>query len=114
MERLNIGSRACLDKGELSVYTTNRTGRLGLIRLAVSALLGRLRQEKDFLAFTTKDIWIGTKHKRVRVALDGEVTIIPSICRKVMANSTWQDARAWLWKRSQDAEWICFLQATTT
>jgi YegS/Rv2252/BmrU family lipid kinase len=76
MERLNIGSRACLDKGELSLYTTNRTGRLGLIRLAGSALLGRLRQERDFLAFTTKDIWIGTKHKRVRVALDGEVIIM--------------------------------------
>ncbi|MGA2263748.1 MAG: diacylglycerol kinase family protein, partial [Acidobacteriota bacterium] len=35
MEWLNIGSRACLDKGELSLYTTNRTGRLGLIRLAM-------------------------------------------------------------------------------
>jgi len=76
MEWFNIGSRASLDKGELSLYTTNRTGRLGLIRLALSALLGGLRQERDFLAFTTKDIWIGTRHKRVRVALDGEVTIM--------------------------------------
>ena len=76
MERLNIGSRACLDKGELSLYTTNGTGRLGLIRLALRALLGGLRQERDFLAFTTKDISIGTQHKRVRVALDGEVTIM--------------------------------------
>ena len=76
IEWLNIGSRASLDKGELSLYTTNRTGRLGLIRLALSALLGGLRQERDFLAFTTKDIWIGTRHKRVRVALDGEVTIM--------------------------------------
>ncbi len=76
MEGLNIGSRACLDKGELSLYTTNRTGRLGLIRLALCALLGSLRQERDFLAFTTKDLWIGTKHKRVRVAFDGEVTIM--------------------------------------
>lgn len=76
MERLNIGSRACLDKGELSLYTTNGTGRLGLIRLALRALLGGLHQERDFLAFTTKDISIGTQHKRVRVALDGEVTIM--------------------------------------
>ena len=76
MERLYIGGRTCLDKGELSVYTTNRTGRLGLIRLAVSALLGGLRQERDFVAFTTKDVWIGTPHKRVRVALDGEVTVM--------------------------------------
>jgi len=76
MERLNIGSRACLDKGELSLYLTNRTGRLGLIRLALWALLGGLHQEKDFLVLTTKEIWIGTKHQRLRVALDGEVTIM--------------------------------------
>lgn len=76
MERFNIGSRACLDKGELSLYTANRTGRLGLIRLALGALLGGLRQEKDFLAFAAQDVWIGTQHKRVRVALDGEVTIM--------------------------------------
>jgi len=73
MERLNIGSRACLDKGELSLYMTNRTGRWGLLRLALRALLGGLRQEKDFLALYTKEIWIGTKHKQLRVALDGEV-----------------------------------------
>jgi YegS/Rv2252/BmrU family lipid kinase len=76
METLNIGGRSCLDGGELSLYMTNRTGRLGLIRLAVRALLGGLRQEKDFLALSTKEIWIGTHHKRVRVALDGEVTVM--------------------------------------
>ncbi len=76
MERLNIGSRACLDKGELSVYATSRTGRLGLIRLALRALLGGLRQDRDLLAFTTTDLWVGTRRKRVRVALDGEVTIM--------------------------------------
>jgi YegS/Rv2252/BmrU family lipid kinase len=73
MERLNIGSRACLDKGELSLYMTNRTGRLGLLRLALRALLGSLRQDKDFLALCTKEIWIGTKHKHLRVAFDGEL-----------------------------------------
>ena len=76
MERFNVGSRSCLDKGQLSLYTTNRIGRLKLILLALRALLGGLRQEKDFLAMCTKEIWIGTKHKRLRVALDGEVTIM--------------------------------------
>jgi diacylglycerol kinase family enzyme len=73
METLNVGGRACLDKGELSLYMTNRTGRLGLMRLALRALLGGLRQEKDFVALCTKEIWIETKHKHVGVALDGEV-----------------------------------------
>ncbi|MFN2514921.1 MAG: diacylglycerol kinase family protein [Pyrinomonadaceae bacterium] len=76
METLNIGGRACLDAGELSLYMTHRTGRLGLIRLALRALFGGLRQEKDFLALCTKEIWIGTKHHPVRVALDGEVTVM--------------------------------------
>ena len=75
-EWLNIGTRACLDKGELSLYTTSRTGRMGLIRLALSALLGGLRQERDFLALTAKDIWIGTHRRRMRVALDGELTLM--------------------------------------
>jgi len=55
---------------------TNRTGRLGLIRLALHALLGGLHQERDFVALCTREIWIGTKHKRLRVALDGEVAIM--------------------------------------
>ncbi len=76
METLNVGGRACLDAGELSLYVTNRTGRLGLVRLAWRALFGGLRQEKDFLAMCTKEIWIETRRKRIRVALDGEVTMM--------------------------------------
>ena len=76
METLNIGGRARLDAGRLSLYITNRTGRLGLIRLALRALFGGLRQEKDFLALLTDEIWLGTKHRRLRVALDGEVTVM--------------------------------------
>jgi YegS/Rv2252/BmrU family lipid kinase len=80
MEKLNIGSRAHLDRGELSLYMTNRTGRLGLVRLALRALLRGLHQEKDFVALCTKEIWIETRHKHVRVALDGEVTrIVPPL-----------------------------------
>jgi YegS/Rv2252/BmrU family lipid kinase len=84
MAGFNIGRRARLDKGELSLYVTNRTGRLGLIRLALRALLGGLRQEKDFLAIRTKEVWIETKHKRLRVALDGEVTnLVPPLHYRV-------------------------------
>jgi diacylglycerol kinase family enzyme len=80
METLNIGGRAHLDKGELSLYMTNRTGRLGLFRLALRALLHGLHQEKDFVALCTKEIWIETRHRHLRVALDGEVTrIVPPL-----------------------------------
>jgi hypothetical protein len=47
-----------------------------LIRLALRALLRGLHQEKDFLALCTKEIWIDTRRKGLRVALDGEVTLI--------------------------------------
>jgi len=76
METLNIGGRACLDAGKLSLYMSDRTSRLGLFRLALRALFGGLRQEKDFIALGTKEVWIGTKHKHVRVALDGEVLVM--------------------------------------
>jgi diacylglycerol kinase family enzyme len=69
----------------LSLYVTNRTGRWGLVRLAWRALFGGLRQEKDFLAMCTKEIWIETKHKRIRVALDGEITImVPPLHYRVL------------------------------
>ena len=76
MERLSIGGRQQLDGGKLSLYVTHRTGRLGLVRLALRALFGGLRQEKDFLALQTEEIWLGTRHRRVRVAFDGEVTVM--------------------------------------
>jgi diacylglycerol kinase family enzyme len=46
------------------------------VRLAASAIFGRLRESKDFDALCTKEVWIETRHKRLRVATDGEVTIM--------------------------------------
>ena len=75
MESLNVGARSCLDAGQLSLYVAHRTGRLGLLRLAWRALFGGLRNEQDFDAMSTKEIWVETRRpKRLRVATDGEVT----------------------------------------
>jgi diacylglycerol kinase family enzyme len=76
METLNVGARKVLNAGALSLYMTHRTGRLGLIRLAFKALFGGLDQEKDFLALTTEELSIETRKKRLRVALDGEITVV--------------------------------------
>ena len=76
MEGFNIGARDRLDRAMLSIYVTSRTSRLGLIKLALRALAGRLREEKDFLAMTSKEVKIETRHKRLRVALDGEVQVM--------------------------------------
>jgi len=76
MEGLSLGARSCIDKGELSLHVAHRTGRLGLLRFAVRALFGGLRNEKDFDSLCTKEIWVETRRSRLRVAMDGEVTIM--------------------------------------
>jgi YegS/Rv2252/BmrU family lipid kinase len=76
MESFNLGARSCLDKGQLSLYVAHRTGRLGLLRLALSALFGVLRNQHDFDALCTQEIFIEARHRRLRVATDGEVTMM--------------------------------------
>jgi diacylglycerol kinase family enzyme len=76
MENFNVGARGCLDKGQLSLYVAQRTGRLGLLRFAWRALFGGLRNEKDFDALCCTQIWVETRRRRLHVATDGEVTIM--------------------------------------
>jgi diacylglycerol kinase family enzyme len=74
MESLNMGGRTCLNAGQLSVVVAHRAGRWGLLRLAVRALVGRLRESREFDAFCTTEIRIETRRDTIDVALDGEVT----------------------------------------
>ncbi|MFD2271523.1 diacylglycerol/lipid kinase family protein [Undibacterium arcticum] len=57
MEGFNIGGRKRLDSGQLCLYVTHRTGRLGLLLLAIRALFGRLRQAKDFDAVAAREVF---------------------------------------------------------
>jgi diacylglycerol kinase family enzyme len=74
MEGFTIGERESLARGELSLYVTQRTGRFGLLRLALRALLHRLRQARDFDMVTARALVVRTPQRTVRVAVDGEVT----------------------------------------
>lgn len=74
MEGLHIGSRASLSEGCLSVYIPRRTGRLGLVRLALAALAGRLHRSANFDAFAATEVRIESRRPLVDVAADGEVT----------------------------------------
>lgn len=69
----DLGGRARLDGGRLGLYLTHRTGRLGLFRLALHALFGRVNQAKDFEAFAVEEAVIETNQARPLVATDGEV-----------------------------------------
>jgi len=70
---LSVRGRQRLDEGILSLYIANRTGRFGMLRLALRALFGRLSQAKDFESIYLNELWIETGKRRLHVALDGEV-----------------------------------------
>jgi diacylglycerol kinase family enzyme len=78
MDLFNIGLRDRLDRGVLSIYITHGTSRLKLIALALRAVTGRLRDDKDFLALSSSEVKIQTRRKRLRVAFDGEVDVMKS------------------------------------
>ena len=77
MESLRMGERERIDAGRLCLYVAHRTGRLGLLRLALSALFGRLRQAEDFDSLGAEEIWVETRRpRRLPVATDGEVNVM--------------------------------------
>ena len=81
MQGFSVGARESLSDGKLSLYVAQRPGRLSLLRLGWSALCGRLAQERDFDVLSTKNLEIETRHKRIRVATDGEVTVMQTPLR---------------------------------
>ncbi|MEO8924043.1 MAG: diacylglycerol kinase family protein [Caldimonas sp.] len=73
IEGLQIGRRAELRNGVLSAYVAERAGRWRLFELGVRALVGRIRQERDFQVFVGNRLRIETRHRELRVAIDGEL-----------------------------------------
>ena len=69
----HLGGRERLDRGQLGLYQTHRTGRFGLLRLALHALVGQVQQAADFDAFTVEEATIESSRPRLLVATDGEV-----------------------------------------
>lgn len=84
MSLFSLGTRSSLQEGELSIYLTRNTGRMGLLRLAFRALLGRLEQDRDFHSFMLPGVEIRTRRRSLRVSLDGEVVRMTSPIRYVI------------------------------
>jgi YegS/Rv2252/BmrU family lipid kinase len=78
MQSFEIGGRTNLDRGQLSVYFSHRTRRLGLIALGLRALVGQAEKSENFVAITARELLIETPRSRIRVSTDGEVTIMSS------------------------------------
>jgi len=81
MEGFDIGEREQLDRGTLSLYLTQRMGRFDLLRLALLALLRRLDGERDFDQLLAREFVVHTGQARLRVATDGEVTMMDAPLR---------------------------------
>jgi YegS/Rv2252/BmrU family lipid kinase len=73
MTGFTVGQRSTLTDGALSLYMTHGTSRLGLVRLALYCLFGKLKQARDFDALNVKQLSIETRHRRLPVSTDGEV-----------------------------------------
>jgi YegS/Rv2252/BmrU family lipid kinase len=73
LDGLNLGARKCLDAGYLSIHIINRAHRLGLITLAARAMVGRLRDARDFETLCATHLEVNTRRSHVTVATDGEV-----------------------------------------
>ncbi|TFW30951.1 diacylglycerol/lipid kinase family protein [Duganella callida] len=76
LQGLTIGARERLDTGKLCLYVAQKPTRLGLFRYAVHALLNRLAQARDFDVLSAPELVIETRHHHLRVATDGEVTVM--------------------------------------
>ena len=76
MDMYNIGRRPSLEEGTLSLYYLHRQGRWGLVMLMWKTVSGGLKQWKDFEAVTTEHVTINSKRSRLRVAFDGETSVL--------------------------------------
>lgn len=81
LEGFECAERDCLDAGELSLYVTHRIGRFGLLWLVLRTLAGRLHRAKDFDALTAREIRVDTAQRVLRVATDGEITLMETPLR---------------------------------
>jgi len=76
MQGLAVGVRERLDAGSLSLYVAQHPTRFGLLRFALDALRGRLGKTRDFDVLEAAAFEIDTHRRRLRVATDGEVTVM--------------------------------------
>ena len=78
MEGWHFGEHKRLDAGHLSLHVPHARGRLGLLWFALRALIGGLREDSGFDVRAARDIIIDSSHPHMQVAVDGEVTVMPT------------------------------------
>ncbi len=76
IEGIALGGRERLNAGCLSLYTAKRPGRMRLVQFGLRALIGRLKQARDFDVLTCTELIVKSRKHHLRVATDGEVTVM--------------------------------------
>ncbi len=76
MNLFDLGRRAALDAGVLSLYVPTSTARSAIVRMMFRALVGRLDQSRHFETMKVREAWIDTDRSSIRVARDGEVEMM--------------------------------------
>ena len=76
LQGLNMGSRRSLDRGLLFLYVTREMSRWRLFKMGLAALFGKLSDASDFDALCVREVFVQARRRRLRVALDGEVTVM--------------------------------------
>lgn len=71
-------SREALDTGKLVIHVAACSGRLSLLRLAFEAVLGHWRASPRLRTYTTEEVRVTSRKRRMMVSLDGEVTVMSS------------------------------------
>jgi diacylglycerol kinase family enzyme len=86
LQGLTLGARERIDSGKLCLYVAQKPTRLGLLRYAAHALFGKLEAARDFDVLSASSLEIETRHHHLRVATDGEVTLMkPPLCYRSRA-----------------------------
>ncbi|HET9529201.1 MAG TPA: diacylglycerol kinase family protein [Blastocatellia bacterium] len=80
-EPANLTRRDRLDSGVLGLYLLREEGRTGLFRIAIHSLVFNVEEAVSFERYTSREVTIITRRRRVRVALDGEVFKLTSPLR---------------------------------
>lgn len=78
LEGLRLGQRTSLHEGVLCLCVASPVSRWGLVRLAIRALFGGLREDRDFEVLTACELRIEARRGRVPISADGEVFLMNS------------------------------------
>jgi diacylglycerol kinase family enzyme len=73
LEGAALGTRAALDRGQLCLYVARSRSRLQFFWLMLKAMTGHVTTLSDLDAVNAESLTIGSRARRLRVALDGEI-----------------------------------------